>query len=66
MFIRLSQGFLPLIGDCDSFATSETFCFFVGPEQKKFLMHSSLVAKMSKPFDAMINGSMKEAREGSA
>ncbi|KAI4598823.1 hypothetical protein KJ359_002716 [Pestalotiopsis sp. 9143b] len=29
-------------------------------------MHSSLVAKISKPFDAMINGSMKEAREGSA
>ncbi|KAI0150972.1 hypothetical protein BJ166DRAFT_628038 [Pestalotiopsis sp. NC0098] len=50
----------------ESFATSETFCFLVGPEQKKFLMHSSLVAKISQPFNAMINGSMQEARVGSA
>lgn len=30
------------------------------------MMHSNLVANMSDPLDALINGSMKEAREGVA
>ncbi|KAF3023695.1 hypothetical protein E8E14_013821 [Neopestalotiopsis sp. 37M] len=49
-----------------SLLNSKPFRFIVGPEKKEFMMHSTIVANMSKPFDALVNGSMKEAREGVA
>ncbi|KAI0598235.1 hypothetical protein F4775DRAFT_187476 [Biscogniauxia sp. FL1348] len=47
-------------------AASKPFRFLVGPDKKAFTMHADLVSHLSKPLAALINGNMKEAREGYA
>ncbi|KAI1641133.1 hypothetical protein F4809DRAFT_658985 [Biscogniauxia mediterranea] len=48
------------------FTASKPFRFLVGPDKKAFMMHADLVAHLSKPLAVLINGKMKEAREGYA
>ncbi|ETS81042.1 hypothetical protein PFICI_06044 [Pestalotiopsis fici W106-1] len=50
----------------ESLMAWKPFRFFVGPDKKEFTMHADLVANMSKPLNALVNGAMKEAREGEA
>ncbi|KAI5925362.1 hypothetical protein F4810DRAFT_660166 [Camillea tinctor] len=47
-------------------ATSKTFRFLVGLNKKEFILHAALVAHLSKPLATLVNGQMKEAREGYA
>ncbi|KAI1489643.1 hypothetical protein F5X96DRAFT_599630 [Biscogniauxia mediterranea] len=47
-------------------AASKPFRFLVGPDKKAFMLHADLVAHLSKPLAVLINGKMKEAREGYA
>lgn len=49
-----------------SLMASKSFRFLVGAEKTEFMMHSNLVANMSDPLNTLVNGSMKEAREGVA
>ncbi|KAI1470920.1 uncharacterized protein F4812DRAFT_419466 [Daldinia caldariorum] len=44
-------------------AASKPFRFLVGPDKKEFFMHAKLVARMSKPLYALVNGEWKEAKE---
>ncbi|KAI1800538.1 hypothetical protein F4811DRAFT_27165 [Daldinia bambusicola] len=44
-------------------AASKPFRFLVGPDKKEFFMHAGLVARMSKPLFALVNGEWKEAKE---
>ncbi|KAI1503790.1 hypothetical protein F5X99DRAFT_374446 [Biscogniauxia marginata] len=45
-------------------AASKPFRFLVGPNKKEFMMHVDLVAHLSKPLATLVNGKMKEAKEG--
>ena len=49
-----------------SVLTSSLFKFLVGPENKSFMIHATLVAHHSKPLDKLINGGMSEAIDGCA
>ncbi|RYP52469.1 hypothetical protein DL769_010672 [Monosporascus sp. CRB-8-3] len=42
---------------------SDLFTFVVGPEGKEFTIHSGAVLHLSPYFEALIHGSMKEARD---
>lgn len=43
---------------------SKTFRFLIGPEREEFHLHAALVSHHSKPLGVLVNGQMKEAREG--
>ncbi|KAI1450636.1 hypothetical protein F5Y02DRAFT_120111 [Annulohypoxylon stygium] len=45
-------------------AASKPFRFLVGPDKKEFFMHAELIARMSEPLSAMVNGEWKERSEG--
>ncbi|KAG6011790.1 hypothetical protein E4U43_008128 [Claviceps pusilla] len=53
-------------GSYASFMASKPFEFVVGPEKKVFAIHSALVASQSAVLERLVNGDMKEAKEGSA
>lgn len=46
--------------------SSPPFVFLVGPDQKKYTIHSNLVAQQSKALRTLVYGSMKEALDGCA
>ncbi|KAK8120252.1 hypothetical protein PG999_004372 [Apiospora kogelbergensis] len=49
----------------DEFAASAPFVFLVGAEQKKYSMHSQLVARMSKRLEKLVtNTNFEEAKQG--
>ncbi|KAJ4417805.1 hypothetical protein N0V82_005971 [Gnomoniopsis sp. IMI 355080] len=43
---------------------SKIVTFVVGEDKKEFQLHASAIAKLSQPLDVLLNGQMKEAREG--
>ena len=45
---------------------SGPFQFLVGPEKKRFTIHSSVVTHQSEPLAALVNGAFKEAKDQSA
>ncbi|KAI1082605.1 hypothetical protein F5B20DRAFT_531952 [Whalleya microplaca] len=45
-------------------AASKPFRILVGPDKREFMMHSELLANMSKPLGALVNNNMKESNEG--
>ncbi|KAI1324795.1 hypothetical protein F5Y16DRAFT_402059 [Xylariaceae sp. FL0255] len=47
-------------------AASKMFTILLGPDKKPFTIHADLLAAQSKPLDALVNGKMKEAVEGTA
>lgn len=49
-----------------SIVGSDTFTFLVGPEAKRYTLHSKLVAYHSKPLNVLINGPMAEAKQNFA
>lgn len=49
-----------------SFVGSKQFEFLIGPEKTPCYIHLALVARSSKTLDALVTGSMEEAKRGSA
>ncbi|RYP66175.1 hypothetical protein DL771_007951 [Monosporascus sp. 5C6A] len=45
---------------------SKLFRFLVGPERKEFVVHSLALSRLSRALDALVNGKMSEACEGTA
>ncbi|PCD43744.1 hypothetical protein AU210_002833 [Fusarium oxysporum f. sp. radicis-cucumerinum] len=43
---------------------SKPFLFVVGPEAKEFHVHKELIGRQSPVLNALVNGNMREAREG--
>ncbi|KAF5700026.1 hypothetical protein FGLOB1_11039 [Fusarium globosum] len=43
---------------------SKPFLFVVGPEAKEFHIHKELIGRLSPVLNALVNGNMREAREG--
>ncbi|KAF5249843.1 hypothetical protein FANTH_4894 [Fusarium anthophilum] len=43
---------------------SKPFLFVVGPEAKEFHVHKELIGRLSPVLNALVNGNMREAREG--
>ncbi|KAI1086586.1 hypothetical protein F5B19DRAFT_130261 [Rostrohypoxylon terebratum] len=48
----------------DVIAASKPFRFLVGPDKKEFFMHTELIARISMPLSALVNGEWKESLEG--
>ncbi|KAL9125882.1 MAG: hypothetical protein Q9217_004981 [Psora testacea] len=48
----------------DSVLSSPPIKFFIGPNRKLYTVHSALIAYHSKPLNVLVNGEMKEAKEG--
>ncbi|EXU95906.1 hypothetical protein X797_011028 [Metarhizium robertsii] len=46
-------------------AASEPYTFIVGPDSRKFTIHSALVAKLSPCLERLVNGPMREGLEKS-
>ncbi|KAJ3465502.1 hypothetical protein MRS44_006160 [Fusarium solani] len=44
--------------------SSKPFIFVVGEERKEFHIHKELIGQLSPVLNALVNGNMKEAREG--
>ncbi|CAJ2500186.1 Uu.00g030390.m01.CDS01 [Anthostomella pinea] len=52
------------MADYSKIFSSKTFKFDVGPQKKEFVLHEAALSTLSKPLDRLLNGSMKEAKEG--
>jgi len=43
---------------------AKPFRFLVGPSAREYFIHRTLVARLSPPLNALVNGGMRESREG--
>lgn len=53
-----------MINTAISIIQSRPVSFIVGDSETEYVLHTGVVARLSKPLDVLVNGAMKEAREG--
>ncbi|KJK76739.1 hypothetical protein H634G_07780 [Metarhizium anisopliae BRIP 53293] len=54
---------IDIVGEGDSIASSKPYRFIIGPQRRKFTIHSAIVARQSDYLDKLVNGDFKEGNE---